>query len=330
MVFICPLTYNIPNFFEKKCRGDPLWPPAGGSILLSMSSDERKRNLIMQTRQKKAQAAIGPKKTRKKQYTVDDLLKIMAKLRSPSGCPWDREQTENSLKKYLIEESYEVLEAIESGTPQELREELADLLLQIVFISRIAEERADFHFLGIVNELAEKLIRRHPHVFPPPGRPRPNPRSAGEVLKVWGSVKELEGKYAKRDSLLDGIPLALPALERARRMSERASRVGFDWPNLGAVWEKVEEELGELKKAEKSSSPRAEGELGDLLLTLVNWARFKGLSAEEALRKANRRFARRFFQVEKGLRKKGKRPQDSTLEEMEELWNKAKRMRVGS
>jgi len=295
-----------------------------------MNADFQDSIETKKTKRKHASVATGRGKNGKKKYSLDDLLKIMAKLRSPSGCPWDREQTENSLKKYLIEESYEVLEAIESGTPQELREELADLLLQIVFISRIAEERADFHFLGIVNELAEKLIRRHPHVFPPPGRPRPNPRSAGEVLKVWGSVKELEGKYAKRDSLLDGIPLALPALERARRMSERASRVGFDWPNLGAVWEKVEEELGELKKAEKSSSPRAEGELGDLLFTLVNWARFKGLSAEEALRKANRRFARRFFQVEKGLRKKGKRPQDSTLEEMEELWNKAKRMRVGS
>jgi MazG family protein len=208
---------------------------------------------------------------------------------------------------------------------------LADLLLQIVFISRIAEEKRDFNFSGLVQELAEKLIRRHPHVFPSPHRPRPNPQNAGEVLKVWGSVKELEGKYANRNSLLDGIPLALPALERARRMSERASRVGFDWPDLGAVWEKVEEELRELKKAEKSPSRQAaEEELGDLLFTLVNWARFKGISAEEALRKANRRFARRFFQVEKGLRKKGKRPQDSTLEEMDELWDKAKRMRVGS
>jgi len=269
---------------------------------------------------------MGWEKIGKKKYTVDDLLKIMAKLRSPSGCPWDREQTENSLKKYLIEESYEVLEAIESGTPRELREELADLFLQIVFISRIAEEKRDFNFSGLVQELAEKLIRRHPHVFPSPHRPRPNPQSAGEVLKVWGSVKELEGKYAKRNSLLDGIPLALPALERARRMSERASRVGFDWPDLGAVWEKVEEELRELKKAQKSPSRRAaEEELGDLFFTLVNWARFKGISAEEALRKANRRFARRFFEVEKGLRQKGKRPQDSTLEEMDRLWKQAKK-----
>ena len=291
-----------------------------------MSPGEEKDLLVMKSRQKKVRVPMDRKEIQKKKYTVGDLLKIMAKLRSPSGCPWDREQTENSLKKYLIEESYEVLEAIESGTPRELREELADLLLQIVFISRIAEEKRDFNFPGLVQELAEKLIRRHPHVFPSPDRPRPNPKSAGEVLKVWGSVKELEGKYAKRNSLLDGIPLALPALERARRMSERASRVGFDWPDLGAVWEKVEEELRELKKAEKSPSPQdAEEELGDLFFTLVNWARFKGISAEEALRKANRRFARRFFQVEKGLRKKGKRPQDSTLEEMDHLWNEAKK-----
>jgi tetrapyrrole methylase family protein/MazG family protein len=284
----------------------------------------------MKMKREKIQATMGPKKTRKNIYTVDDLLRIMAKLRSPSGCPWDREQTENSLKKYLIEESYEVLEAIESGTPGELREELADLLLQIVFISRIAEEKGDFDFPGIVNELAEKLVRRHPHVFPPPDRPRPNPRSAGEVLKVWGSVKEMEGKYAKRNSLLDGIPLALPALERARRMSERVSRVGFDWPHIREVWKKVQEELEELKQAEKGTSRKAvEEELGDLLFTLVNWGRFRGISAEEALRKANRRFARRFFRVEEGLRRKGKRPQDSTLEEMDGLWKQAKRMRVG-
>ena len=282
--------------------------------------------LIMKAKRKKAPATIGRKGIRKRKYTIDDLLKIMAKLRSPSGCPWDREQTENSLKKYLLEESYEAVEAIESGTPQELREELADLLLQIVFISRIAEEKGEFDFPGVVNELAEKLVRRHPHVFPPADRPRPAPQSAGEVLKVWGAVKEMEGKYAQRNSLLDGLPLALPALERARRLSERVSRVGFDWPNIGEVWEKVREELGELKKADRASSRQAvEAELGDLLFTLVNWGRFQGISAEEALRKANRRFARRFFQVEEGLRRKGKKPQDSTLEEMDELWNQAKK-----
>jgi tetrapyrrole methylase family protein/MazG family protein len=282
----------------------------------------------METKRKTVPAARGQRKTAKNTYTIDDLLKIMARLRGPSGCPWDREQTENTLKKYLIEESYEVLEAIESGTPGELREELADLLLQIVFISRIAEEKGEFDFPGVVNELAEKLVRRHPHVFPPAGRPRPAPKSAGEVVKVWGAVKEMEGKYAKRNSLLDGLPLALPALERARRMSERASRVGFDWPDIGGVWKKVREELGELREADRAASRReAEAELGDLLFTLVNWGRFKGISAEEALRKANRRFARRFFRVEEELRRRGKRPQDSTLQEMDELWTRVKKMK---
>ena len=289
--------------------------------------DGKENHLLnIKTKRKKGQTAAGLQRTPREKYTVEDLLKIMAKLRSPSGCPWDREQTENSLKKYLIEEAYEVLEAIETGSPKELREELADLLLQIVFISRIAEEKGEFNFPGVVNELAQKLVRRHPHVFPPADRPRPAPQSAGEVLKVWGAVKEMEGKYARRNSLLDGLPLALPALERARRLSERVSRVGFDWPNSGEVWKKVQEELGELKKADRASSRQAvEAELGDLLFTLVNWGRFKGISAEEALRKANRRFARRFFQVEEGLRRKGKKPQDSTLEEMDELWNQAKK-----
>lgn len=280
----------------------------------------------MKTKNKRLRSKNPLKGLAGKKHTVDDLLKIMAKLRSPSGCPWDREQTEQTLKKYLIEESYEALEAIEAGNPKELKEELGDLLLQIIFLSRIAEEKREFNFLDVVHGLAEKLIRRHPHVFPTPDHPAVHPQSAREVVKVWGAVKEREGKYAKRNSLLDGIPLALPALERARRISDRVSRVGFDWPNSKEVWKKVREELGELKKAERESSPETtEAELGDLLFTLVNWARFKGISTEEALRKTNRRFAQRFFRVEQGLRRRGRRLADSSLEEMDELWNQAKR-----
>jgi tetrapyrrole methylase family protein/MazG family protein len=263
---------------------------------------------------------------RDKKHNLDDLLKIMARLRSPSGCPWDREQDENTLKKYLIEEAYEALEAIEAGSPKELQEELGDLLLQIIFLSRIAEEKGEFTFLNVVHDLAAKLIRRHPHVFPSPEHPEVRAESARDVVKVWGKVKESEGKYAKRSSLLDGLPLALPALERARRISERVSRVGFDWPNSGEVWKKVEEEMAELKEAEGESSREGiEREFGDLLFSLVNWARFQGVSSEEALRKANRRFARRFSQVEKGLRERGRRPEESNLEEMDELWNQAKK-----
>jgi MazG family protein len=272
-------------------------------------------------------AASKGEKIAQKQ-SITDLLNIMAKLRSTSGCPWDREQTEQSLKKFLIEEAYEVLEAIEAGTAEGLKEELGDILLQIIFLSRIAEEKGEFDFWDVVHTLAEKLIRRHPHVFPPPdqGTDAIKPRNAGEVLKVWGAAKQLEGKYAKRTSLLDGLPLSLPALERARRITQRVSRVGFDWPDIEGVWEKVKEEIAELKKAETESSPEGvEEELGDLFFTLVNWARFKGISAEEALRKANRRFIQRFHQVELELRRRGKAPEISTLEEMDHIWNETKK-----
>ncbi len=263
-----------------------------------------------------------------KKRGVANLLAIMARLRGPSGCPWDKEQTADSLKRYLIEEAYEALEAIELNKPEDLKEELGDLLLQIIFLSRIAEEQGHFNFLEVVHTLAEKLIRRHPHVFPPEGEDagRLRPKTAREVLKVWGAAKASEGKYAKRESLLDGLPLALPALERARRLSARVARVGFDWPNIHGIWKKVLEELAELKKAGKEASRgRVEEELGDLFFTLVNWARLQGISAEEALRKANRRFAERFRQVERGLRRQGLRPEEATLKEMDRLWNAAKK-----
>jgi tetrapyrrole methylase family protein/MazG family protein len=263
-----------------------------------------------------------------KKRGVANLMAIMARLRGPSGCPWDKEQTANSLKRYLIEEAYEALEAIEMNKPEDLKEELGDLLLQIIFLSRIAEEQGHFNFPEVVHTLAEKLIRRHPHVFPPQGEDasRLQPKTAREVLKVWGAAKASEGKYAKRESLLDGLPLALPALERAHRLSARVARVGFDWPNIYGIWKKVLEELAELKKAGKEASPeRVEEELGDLFFTLVNWARVQGISAEEALRKANRHFAERFRQVERGLRRQGLRPEEATLKEMDQLWNAAKK-----
>ncbi len=260
--------------------------------------------------------------------TLTNLLKIMARLRSSSGCPWDRKQTEQTLKKFLIEEAYEVLEAIETGAPEALKEELSDLLLQIVFLSRIAEERGDFDFSDVVHTLAEKLIRRHPHVFPPASdaSKKIKPKNAEDVVKLWGVIKELEGKYASRTSLLDDLPLALPALERAQRISKRVSRVGFDWPSIEGVWQKVDEELAELRQAAQKSSRKAvEDELGDLLFTLVNLARFKDVSAEEALRKANRRFMKRFRQVELELSRRGKTANESTIEEMDLIWNEAKR-----
>jgi tetrapyrrole methylase family protein/MazG family protein len=243
-----------------------------------------------------------------RKQNVTDLLKIMARLRGPSGCPWDKEQTGETLKKFLIEEAYETLEAIETGTPEELKEELGDLLLQIVFLSRIAEEKGEFGFSDVIHTLAEKLIRRHPHVFPPTGKRRVMAKNAQEVIKVWRTAKELEGKYAQRTSLIDGIPLALPALERTERISQRVSRAGLDWHAVGAAWENIEEKLARLKKAGRQSSRKAvEETLGDLLFTIVNWARFKDISAEEALRSSNRRFSKQIRQLELQLRRRGKR-----------------------
>jgi tetrapyrrole methylase family protein/MazG family protein len=257
--------------------------------------------------------------------TLTDLLNIMARLRGPSGCPWDKEQTAQTLKRYLIEEAYETLEAIESGTPEALKEELGDLLLQIIFLSRISEEGGGFRFSDVVHTLAEKLIRRHPHVFPPAVGSTPLPKSAQDVVSVWRTIKELEGKYTDRTSLLEDIPLALPALERAQRISQRVSRVGFDGPTINAVWEKIQEELDELRRAARLSSRKAaEEELGDLLFTLVNWARSENISAEEALRKSTRRFSERFRRVEMALRRKGKTLEESTPKEMDEIWNRPK------
>jgi MazG family protein len=273
------------------------------------------------------QTAAKKIKLKKKKHDVDKLLSIMARLRSPSGCPWDREQTEQTLKKYLMEEAYEVLETIETGAPGELQEELGDLLLQIVFLAQIAEEKRQFNFADLVHTLVLKLIRRHPHIFPSRHMEIPVPPQNGrEVRKIWRRVKEQEAKNHPKTSLLDGLPLCLPALILAQRMAERAARVGFDWPNIQGVWAKIQEEQKELKKAETERNRKAqETELGDFLFSLVNLARHYGLSAEEALRKANRRFSSRFRQVELGLRRKGRSLEEASLKEMDRLWNLAKR-----
>lgn len=262
-----------------------------------------------------------------KRHDIPKLLTIMADLRAPSGCPWDREQTEQTLKRYLIEEAYEVLEAIETGTSAGLKDELGDLLLQIVFLSQIADEKGQFSFADVVHNLVLKLIRRHPHIFPSSSMRVPiKPQSGQEVRKIWRKVKAQEAKNRPKESLLDGLPLSLPALVRAQRMGERAARVGFDWPGIQGVWEKIREEMDELKMAEAEKSlPAKEREVGDLLFTIVNLARHYRLSAEEALRKTNRRFADRFRQVESTLRRQGRSLEESSLEEMDRLWNQAKK-----
>ena len=244
--------------------------------------------------------------------TLADLLNIMATLRGPSGCPWDRQQTAQTLKKYLIEETYETLEAIETGTPEALKEELGDLLLQIIFLSRISEEEGGFCFSDVVHTLAEKLIRRHPHVFPSTHGTTPSPVTALDVAGIWKTIKESEGKVTNRTSLLEGIPLALPALERAQRISQRASRSGCDGPSVSALWEKIQEELAQLGRTSRNSAQEVvEEKLGDLLFTLVNWACLRNISAEEALRTSTRRFSERFRQEEIELLRKGDTPGES-------------------
>ncbi|RKY64497.1 MAG: nucleoside triphosphate pyrophosphohydrolase [Candidatus Latescibacterota bacterium] len=242
------------------------------------------------------------------------LVEVVARLRRE--CPWDRKQTHESIRPYLIEEAYEVAEAIGSGDDGELKEELGDLLLQVVFHARMAEERGAFSVGDVVKGLVEKLVRRHPHVFG-----EVEVEDAEEVLERWEEIKKKEG----RESLLDGVPRSLPALLRARRVQEKASKVGFDWERAEGALGKLGEELGELEDAMRSGDRvRAEEELGDLLFSVVNLSRFLGLDPEWALHKAIDKFVARFKKVEEELAERGKDPREATLEEMDRIWDETK------
>ncbi|MEC4684397.1 MAG: nucleoside triphosphate pyrophosphohydrolase [Nitrospirota bacterium] len=249
----------------------------------------------------------------------DKLVKIMEALRSEDGCPWDREQTRQSLKPYLIEEAYELLEAIEEDDPSRIKEELGDLLFQIVFHARIAEERGEFDIRDVIGAISGKMVFRHPHVF---GGKRL--RTADEVLDRWEEHKRQEGKL--KESILEGIPGNLPALLKAHRVQERVSRVGFDWEKAEDVIKKVESEFEEFKSAlEGRDREKIEEELGDILFTLVNLARFVDVNPDEALRKTIAKFIRRFSYIETRAKQEGRDLSDYTLEEMDQLWEKAKR-----
>jgi nucleoside triphosphate diphosphatase len=253
-------------------------------------------------------------------------VELIARLRAPGGCPWDREQTHDSLKPMTIEEAYEVLEAIAKGDDRELAGELGDLLLQVVFHAQIAAEEGRFTILDVIRHVSDKMVRRHPHVFA--GETASTP---ADVLRNWEALKEAEreskGERSEASSMLDGVSSALPAILEAFQMTTKASRVGFDWPNAEAVLDKVEEEVGELKAAAASPGNRRQvsEEAGDLLFAAVNLARVLGVDPESALKAANRKFRRRFGHVEEGLRERGKKPVDSTLAEMDSLWEDAKR-----
>ncbi len=247
----------------------------------------------------------------------EELISIMAKLRSPEGCPWDREQTHKSLQRHLLEETYEVLEAIDSQEPRRLAGELGDLLLQVVFHAQIAAEEGTFTIDDVVQSINDKLIRRHPHVFGDAVI-----RTAAEQTVAWEKSKMT--KEGKR-SALDGVPKELPALLRAHRLQQKASAVGFDWSEAEPVWEKVSEETAELKEAAaKGDADHVEEEFGDLLFSLVNLGRFLKVEPEEALRRTCEKFERRFRRVEEEFVRRGVPLSQASLEEMDAVWEKVK------
>ncbi len=249
---------------------------------------------------------------------------LIARLRAPGGCPWDREQTHASLKPMTIEEAYEVLEAIDDGDDAELAGELGDLLLQVVFHAQIAADEGRFTVADVVARVAEKMVRRHPHVFADD-----TARTSGEVLRNWEAIKEAEKASGGQadGSMLDGVSARLPAVMEAYQMTTKVSRVGFEWPDVPAVLAKLEEEVAELEDALASghaSDARVAEEVGDLLFAAVNVGRMLGHDPESALKAANRKFRRRFRHVEERLREGGRRPADATLAEMDALWEEAK------
>jgi MazG family protein len=281
-------------------------------------------------------------------------VSIMARLRGPGGCPWDREQTFDSIKPYTLEEAYEVLEAIDNRDWDELRGELGDLLLQVLFCSQMADEGKQFSIDDVLDRLSNKLVDRHPHVFGDV-----TAETSADVLRNWEALKAEEkkkrleagggksGKQGDKESVLAGVSFAMPALLEAHKLSSRAAHVGFDWPEIGGLFDKLEEETTELKaELQRLPSPaepagkgvagsgkpqvpeklrhRLEEEVGDLFFVLVNIARYLSLDPESALKKTNRKFKRRFQWMEEQLRASGRTPQQATMDELESLWQQAK------
>jgi tetrapyrrole methylase family protein/MazG family protein len=254
--------------------------------------------------------------------SFEDFQQVIARLRAPDGCPWDREQTHLSLRSHLLEEAYEVLQALDEEDPEHLKEELGDLLLQIVLHAQIASEDQEFNMTDVLLGISQKLIRRHPHVFG-----ELNLADADAVIVNWEKIKAGERKQRGEETvkgMLDGIPLALPALTQADQIQRRAKRVGFDWPDVKPVIAKIHEELAELEEAETDAEKQAEA--GDLLFAAVNLIRWFGIDPEFALRECNARFKRRFGYIEQHAIAQGRTIQDLSFEEMDALWDEAKRV----
>ncbi|MGE5215900.1 MAG: nucleoside triphosphate pyrophosphohydrolase [Chloroflexota bacterium] len=249
------------------------------------------------------------------------LLDVMAQLRSETGCPWDKEQTHASLKPCLLEETYELLDALDDGNAKKLKEELGDVLLQVIFHAQIATEDGRFTIKDVISALTDKLVRRHPYVF----AGEPLPKDSAAVLKQRLQIKANEKPDEEIKSALGNVPKAMPALARAQSISRRAAHLGFEWPDIEQVWDKVEEEMGELKEASASGDKLRTGEeLGDLLFTMVNIARFLDVEAEGVLAQTIERFTRRFHYIERQLQAANKGFEQSSLEDMDELWEEAK------
>ena len=256
----------------------------------------------------------------------EKLVGVMARLRAPGGCPWDREQTHATLRTYLIEEAYEVLEALDGADDVKFAEELGDLLLQVVFHAQMADEEGRFTIVDVIREIYEKMIRRHPHVFG-----EKMAKDAAEVLRNWEIIKK-EERRAKgaaeeeaAESVLDGVPRSLPALLEGYQLTRKAARIGFDWENVGGIFEKLQEETEELRQVlENRGGKEIEGEVGDILFVAVNLARFLEIDPEIAMKKASGKFSRRFREMERMARKEGTTLTEVPRVRMEELWEAAK------
>lgn len=252
---------------------------------------------------------------------IDELVEVVAKLRAPDGCPWDRKQTHETILTDLLEEVYEFLEAVDEKDKPHMREELGDILLQVVFHSQIASEEQEFTLDDVAGEIAEKLVRRHPHVF---GDLKVD--STETVLKNWDAIKNAEKGKEDRKSVLDGVPKALPSLLRAEKIQKKAAKVGFDWSEIAPVLDKVEEEFKEFREAlEAGNTEEAELELGDILFSLVNVARHQKISAEESLRLSINKFSKRFNYVEEQYDFDHQKMKKATLEELDNFWNQSKK-----
>ena len=251
------------------------------------------------------------------------LVDIMARLRGPQGCPWDREQTLESLRSFVLEETHEVLDAIDRGDTDALRGEIGDLIFEGVFLAQICADAGHFTVADSLESIAAKLVRRHPHIFDPSGRPLDTP---GEVHQQWEQIKAREQADAgQRRSVLSGVPRALPALLRAHEIGTRVGAVGFEWARAADVVDKIEEEVAEVRQAVASEGPiRTEEEMGDLLFSIANLARRLGIDAESALRKANEKFTKRFTAMETGIADTGRKMPAMSLEELEAEWQRIK------